>query len=79
MEMQEFVQYVLQMHNRLLEKQFSIEEKVKATKLLKLNVQKALSNKLPNSTTRMYCELMSMFIVHNINILVVKVAQLFLY
>lgn len=66
MEMQEFVQYVLQMHNHLLEKPFSIEEKVKATKLLKLNVQKALSDKLPSSTTRMYCELMSMLNSKNV-------------
>lgn len=66
MSMQEFVQYVLQIHNRLLEMPFSIEEKVKATKLLKMNVQKALSDKLPSSTTRMYSNLMSMLNCKNI-------------
>ncbi|MER1987263.1 MAG: serine hydrolase [Solibacillus sp.] len=59
MSMQEYVQYVLQIHNRLLEMPFSTEEKVKATKLLKLDVQKALSDKQSSSTTRMYSELMS--------------------
>ncbi|MGA6580820.1 hypothetical protein, partial [Providencia sp. NPDC089923] len=60
MSMRDYIGYVLLIHNRLIKKPFSNEEKVKATKMLNLDVQKAISDKQSSSTTATYGRLMKM-------------------